>query len=93
MTSSIGKSYERLDVRSKVTGEAQYASDLNLPDQLYMKILFAERPHAKVLSIDTSHALALDGVVAVFTASDVPVNEYGYIQPDQPVLCGPGSSS
>ena len=93
MTSSIGKSYERLDVRSKVKGEAQYASDLNLPDQLYMKILFSDRPHAIVKNIDSDHALSMDGVVAVFTAADVPVNEYGYIVNDQPVLCGPGSSN
>lgn len=93
MSGSIGKSFDRIDVRSKVTGEAKYASDLNYPDQLHMKILFAERPHARVLSIDTSGAEALDDVVAVLTAADVPVNEYGYIQPDQPVLCGPGSDN
>lgn len=93
MVQGIGNSIERIDVRAKVTGEAQYASDLNYPNQLYMKILFAGRPHARVLSIDTTRALALDGVVAVFTAEDVPVNEYGYIVNDQPVLCGPGSTN
>ena len=93
MTGCIGKSIDRLDVRSKVKGEAQYASDLNYPNQLYMKILFADRPHARVLSIDTTQASALDGVVAVFTAQDVPVNEYGYLVNDQPVLCGPGSNN
>ncbi len=43
-------------------------------------------------AIDTSPGEALAGVLAVFTAKDVPVNEYGLIMPDQPVLCGPGSS-
>jgi CO/xanthine dehydrogenase Mo-binding subunit len=57
-----------------------------------MKILFAGRPHAIVRSIDTSQADALPGVLATFTAKDVPVNEYGLIYNDQPVLCGPGSS-
>ena len=57
-----------------------------------MKILFAGRPHARIRRLDTSQAEALDGVLAVFTAKDVPVNEYGLIMPDQPVLCGPGSS-
>ena len=37
-------------------------------------------------------ALAAPGVIAVLTAADVPVNEYGLIMPDQPVLCGPGST-
>jgi CO/xanthine dehydrogenase Mo-binding subunit len=85
MSGSIGKSIDRIDVRSKVTGEAKYTSDLTYPGQLHMKVLFAERPHARVLSIDTARAEALEGVVAVLTAKDVPVNEYGYIQPDQPV--------
>jgi CO/xanthine dehydrogenase Mo-binding subunit len=58
----------------------------------YMKILFADRPHARVLSIDTSEAENQAGVIAVFTAKDVPLNEYGLIMPDQPVLCGPGST-
>ncbi len=87
----IGKSITRIDAHGKVTGETKYPGDFNLPDQLYMKILFANRPHAIVKSIDTSTAEVIDGVVAVYTAKDVPVNEYGLIMPDQPVLCGPGS--
>lgn len=89
---TIGHSSPRLDAYGKVTGETQYPGDINLPNQAYMKILFARRPHAVIKSIDTSAAEALSGVVAVFTAQDVPVNEYGLIYPDQPVLCGPGSS-
>ncbi|MFC2026053.1 xanthine dehydrogenase family protein molybdopterin-binding subunit [Chloroflexota bacterium] len=88
----IGKSVKRIDAVAKVTGEALYPGDINMPDQAYMKILFANRPHAIVKKIDTSKAEKLDGVIAVFTAKDVPVNEYGLIIPDQPVLCGPGSS-
>ncbi len=57
-----------------------------------MKILFANRPHAIVKAVDISAAEALPGVLAVFTTRDVPVNEYGLIMNDQPVLCGPGSS-
>jgi CO/xanthine dehydrogenase Mo-binding subunit len=89
---TIGKSLKRIDVRGKVTGETLYPGDINLPDQVYMKILFAGLPHAIVNSIDTSKAGAMDGVIAVFTAKDVPVNEYGLGEPDQPVLCGPGSN-
>ena len=88
----IGKSVTRVDAQSKVTGEALYPGDINLPEQLYMKILFANRPHALVKQIDSRRAEALQGVAAVFSAKDVPVNEYGLIMPDQPVLCGPGSS-
>jgi CO/xanthine dehydrogenase Mo-binding subunit len=89
--SSIGKSIQRIDALGKVTGQALYPGDINLPDQAYMKILFANRPHAIIQRLDTSKAEALPGVLAVFTAKDVPQNEYGLIMPDQPVLCGPGS--
>ncbi|MCC6803238.1 MAG: molybdopterin-dependent oxidoreductase, partial [Anaerolineae bacterium] len=60
--------------------------------QLYMKLRFSDRAHARIVSIDTRDAEALPGVVAIFTAKDVPVNEYGLVTKDQPVLCGPGSS-
>ncbi len=88
----IGRSVARVDARGKVTGEAPYPGDIDLPDQAYMKILFAGRPHAIVRRLDTSEAAALPGVLDVITAADVPNNEYGLIMPDQPVLCGPGSS-
>jgi CO/xanthine dehydrogenase Mo-binding subunit len=90
--SKLGRSVKRIDAFGKVTGDTRYPGDINLPKQLYVKILFSHRPHAIIRKIDTRKALALEGVVAVFTAADVPVNEYGMIFPDQPVLCGPGSS-
>lgn len=88
----IGESIQRIDAVGKVKGTALYPGDINLPDQAYMKILFAQRPHAIVKSIDTSEAKAVEGVLLVLTAADVPVNEYGLIMADQPVLCGPGST-
>lgn len=88
----VGKSVQRVDALGKVTGEALYPGDINLPNQAYMKILFAHRPHAIVKKIETTQAENLGGVLAVLTAKDVPNNEYGLIMPDQPVLCGPGSN-
>lgn len=88
----VGQSVRRIDAVGKVTGQTLYPGDYSAPDQLMMKILFAQRPHAVIKKIDLSRAEALDGVVAVFTARDVPVNEYGLTMFDQPVLCGPGST-
>jgi len=90
--SGIGTSVERVDAVGKVRGETLYPGDLYRPDMAHMKILFAGRPHARITRLDTAAAEALDGVLAVFTARDVPNNEYGLIMPDQPVLCGPGST-
>ncbi len=89
---AIGQSLPRVDARGKVTGQSLYPGDIDLPDMLHMKMLFAGRPHAQIKRVDVSTAEVHPGVVAVFTAKDVPVNEYGLILPDQPVLCGPGSS-
>ena len=89
---SVGKSHPRIDARGKVIGETLYSGDLKMDGMLFMKILFAERPHARVLNIQTANAEKSSGVVAVYTAKDIPVNEYGLQIPDQPVLCGPGSS-
>jgi CO/xanthine dehydrogenase Mo-binding subunit len=88
----LGQSVPRLDALGKVTGDTQYPGDVNLPDQAYMKILFANRPHAIIKHIETAQAEALPGVIAIFTAKDVPLNEYGLNISDQPVLCGPGSA-
>lgn len=90
--SQLGKSAQRIDALGKVTGQTLYPGDINHPDQAYMKILFANRPHAIIRNIRTQAAESIDGVIAVFTAKDVPVNEYGLGVKDQPVLCGPGSS-
>lgn len=88
----IGRSVRRLDAVGKVTGETPYPGDIDLEGQWWMKIRFSDRVHARITAIDTREAEAFPGVIAVFTARDVPVNEYGLIMPDQPVLCGPGSS-
>ncbi|MGH2621838.1 MAG: xanthine dehydrogenase family protein molybdopterin-binding subunit [Anaerolineales bacterium] len=90
--SVLGKPTARVDALAKVTGEALFPGDIDMPNQAYMKILFARRPHAVIRRLETAAAEAMPGVLAVFTAKDVPVNEYGLILPDQPVLCGPGST-
>jgi CO/xanthine dehydrogenase Mo-binding subunit len=89
----IGKVITRVDAEAKVTGEALYPGDINFENQLYMKTLFSELPHAVIKSIDISEAEKMPGVILILTAKDVPNNEYGLIMPDQPVLCGPGSNN
>ncbi len=88
----IGQSLPRVDALGKVTGETPYSGDLSMEGMLHMKIVFAGRPHARVKRIKTDSAKAAPGVVAIYTAQDVPVNEYGLQWKDQPVLCGPGTS-
>jgi CO/xanthine dehydrogenase Mo-binding subunit len=87
----IGQSLPRVDAAGKVTGQTPYPGDIDMPGQLWSKLLFAGRPHARITRLDTTRAERHPGVAAVFTAHDVPCNEYGLIVNDQPVLCGPGS--
>jgi CO/xanthine dehydrogenase Mo-binding subunit len=67
----IGTRPIRHDGVDKVTGAAMYGGDVRLPGLLFGKVLRSPHPHAKILSIDTSEALKLDGVRAVATADDL----------------------
>lgn len=87
--SVLGESVTRVDARAKVTGSAKYPGDIDMPGQLWCKILFANRPHARITRLDTTAAMQAPGVVAILTAKDVPLNEYGLNVFDNPVLCGP----
>jgi CO/xanthine dehydrogenase Mo-binding subunit len=92
-TVSIGKSIKRIDAVGKVTGETPYPGDIDMPGQLWMKLRFSDRAHARIRAVDTCAAEALPGVVRIFTAKDIPHNEYGLVIKDQPVLCGLGSAN
>jgi CO/xanthine dehydrogenase Mo-binding subunit len=92
MNKSVGTSVQRIDVIGKIKGEALYPGDISMDNQAYMKILYSGRPHAIIRKLDVKKAEEYPGVIAVLTAKDVPVNEYGLIVQDQPVLCGPGST-
>src|SRR5258706_9484411 len=86
---TIGHSLPRVDARGKVTGTTPYSGVLSMQGMLHMKLLFAGRPHARVKRIKTSIAEAAPGVVAVYTAQDVPVNEYGLQWQEQTGVWGP----
>ncbi len=75
--SVVGKSVTRTDAFEKVTGRAEYAGDIHLPNMLYAKMLLSPHPHARIKSISTEKAEALPGVEAVITGRDVPDVLYG----------------
>lgn len=85
----IGQSKPRIDGVAKVTGAGKYCGDLKFPNMLYGKLLGSPHAHAKILSIDTSEAEKIPGVVKIITHKDVPDLKYG-ISParwDENVLC------
>ena len=61
----------RLEDTRMLKGQGRYVSDWNLPNQAAGHFLRSDRPHAEIVSLDASAALAMPGVVAVFTGADV----------------------
>ncbi len=86
--SVIGKRLPRVDAREKVTGQARYAADLELPNMLWGKVLRSPYPHARILNIDTSKAERLPGVKAVVTGKDFGgyVQRYRHYSREEPPL-------
>lgn len=71
----IGKPLPRIDAMGKVTGATKYAGDYTMPNMLHAMVLRSGHASARILSVDTSRARALPGVVAVLTAADLPGTE------------------
>lgn len=83
----LGSNVRRNDANGKVTGETRYGGDLAGKDALHVKVLRSPHAHANILALDTSRALAHPGVVAVYTAKDVPgTNTHGLIRRDQELI-------
>ena len=79
----VGARVPRLDVREKVLGYGEFADDLYLPGMLYGSAVRAKYARARVLAIHTEAARALPGVVAVFTAADIPRDvKVGHLKKD-----------
>ena len=73
----VGTSPPQVNALEKVTGRAIYAGDIQLPGMLHAKVLRSPYAHAKILSIDTSAARALDGVKLVLVGQDTPTRLWG----------------
>ncbi|MEE8348526.1 MAG: xanthine dehydrogenase family protein molybdopterin-binding subunit [Acidobacteriota bacterium] len=64
---TVGTATPRVDGLERVTGRATYSADIRLPNMLYARVLRSPHPHARVLRVDPSRALAVSGVKAVLT--------------------------
>src|SRR5919197_2395609 len=76
----------RLDGPLKVTGQARYTADVQLPGLLRARFLLSPHPHARIVSIDTVAARAVPGVHAVLTGADIGERRFGRYLYDWPVL-------
>jgi len=90
----LGSSALRSDALPKALGIYPYAADLWAEGLLWGAVLRSPHPHARIVSVDTSAALAVPGVHAVITAADLPAGPegtqdgapHGPIVADRPIL-------
>ncbi len=78
----VGRSRAKADAMARITGEARFTDDLSLPGTLAARLLRSVHAHARIRSVDTSRAMALPGVLAVLTGSDLPI-PYGILPVSQ----------
>ncbi len=84
-TSLIGVARSRVDAPEKVTGATRFAADGYVHGLLHARPVLATEPHARILGIDAQAALSIPGVVAVLTASDLPIASPGTDRTSEPL--------
>ena len=67
----VRQDVERVDACAKVTGEAKYTVDISFPDMVYVCYIRSTYAHAKILQIDTTEALKVDGVIGIVTMREL----------------------
>ena len=81
--STVGRNAPRRELPDKLNGSAVYSADISLPGMLHGVIVRSPHPHANILKVDATDAMALPGVRAVVTPDDSPATR---LAPDMPVL-------
>lgn len=84
--STLGQDVPQVNARAKVLGRAQYAGDLKVAGMLHGAVLRSPYPHARIVTIDTTAALALPGVKAVLTGADAPRAMWGVHKKERRIL-------
>lgn len=80
----IGQAITRREDQRLLLGTAQFVDDMALPGETFVIFVRSPHAHARIVSIDTSAAKAMPGVLAVFTGADLQADGVG------PLPIGPG---
>ncbi|HMA57251.1 MAG TPA: xanthine dehydrogenase family protein molybdopterin-binding subunit, partial [Pseudolabrys sp.] len=67
----VGRSVPRLEDRPLLTGQGRFAGDISFPGQWHMRVVRSPAAHGQLTSINPKAALALPGVHAVWTHTDI----------------------
>lgn len=76
----IGGRIKKPDAPDKATGKTRYINDMVLPQMLIGKVLFAGRPHARIVRMNIEAAEKLPGVHAVLTGKDAAGLKFGFVR-------------
>jgi carbon-monoxide dehydrogenase large subunit len=79
---SIGKAVRRKEDERLITGKGRFTDDFSLPGQSYAVMVRSPHPHARIVSVDKAPALAMPGVLGVFTGADCLADKLGAIPHD-----------
>lgn len=90
----VGKNLARVDGFDKALGTGKYVDDIVVDGMVFGRAVRPPAARCKVVSISKEKALAVPGVLAVYTAEDIPGNRYiGHLQKDWPVLIAVGEET
>ena len=84
----VGSELARHDAIEKVRGRTVYAADFSLPGMLHARLKRSDYAHARLVRVDTEPAASIDGVIAVYTAADIPQNTVWVDVPGQTMEVG-----
>ncbi len=87
----VGTSGAKFEAPELALGDRGYVDDIRVPGMMHGAVHLTQHVRADIAAIDTSAALAADGVIAVYTAADIPGAQYvGIIYKDWPIFIGVG---
>ena len=87
----VGQSLSKYEAFETAIGKRKFVNDMHIAGMLHSALRFSDHPRAKVISIDLSEALKIEGVIRIFTATDVPGERFtGLIISDWPLMIAPG---
>jgi aldehyde oxidoreductase len=90
----IGERYPKYQAMETALGQRDFVDDMRFEGMLHGVLKFSDHPRAKVIGIDITEAVKVNGVVRIFTAKDIPGSHYtGLVYPDWPLMIDEGETT
>jgi aldehyde oxidoreductase len=90
----IGQPLTKYEAFETATGKRMFVNDMKFEGMLHAALRFSDHPRARVISINAEATVAMEDVIRVFTASDIPGERYtGLIFSDWPLMIAPGETT